>query len=150
MNIIEVKNLEELHKLDLSQLIVIEDTEVEIRLRLTDETIEYPINIYHNTPSVESKVSVKIALYGSSSVKMPVEIHVNKGARDCKTDFKAIVYLMSPHAKANVTPGLFIEEKNIQGAGHGVVIKNIKERDLYYLRARGLNREEARNIIIPF
>jgi Fe-S cluster assembly scaffold protein SufB len=57
---------------------------------------------------------------------------------------------MSPQARALVTPGLFIEEKNIQGAGHGVVIKNIKDKDLYYLQARGISKTEARELIIPF
>jgi Fe-S cluster assembly scaffold protein SufB len=150
MNIIEVKTLEELRKLDLSNMEITSNTEVQISLRLTDEEIEFPINVFHRTPNVESNVTVKLALFGRSSVKMPVEIHIKKGARDCKTNFKALVLLMSPYAKANVTPGLFIEEKNIQGAGHGVVIKNIKEKDLYYIRARGINKQEAKELVIPF
>ena len=91
-----------------------------------------------------------MGLFGKSKVKMPVVIFVKEGAKETSTKFKANVLLMSPNSYANITPGLFIHEKNIQSAGHGVVIKNVKDKDLYYLRARGINKNDAREIIVGF
>jgi Fe-S cluster assembly scaffold protein SufB len=150
MKTIEIKTLEELLKLDLSNCEIIEDFSVDIKLRLTDVEFEFPIKIFHKVPGFSSKVSVKLALFGRCLVKMPVEIHVKKGAVDSATDFKALVLLMSPNARASVTPGLFIEERNILSASHGVVIKNIKEKDLAYLRARGISKVDAREMVVPF
>jgi Fe-S cluster assembly scaffold protein SufB len=147
---INITTLEELKNLDLTHYQVEADTEIAIRLCLTDTDLEYPINVFHETPGFLSKVSIKIALFGKSNVKIPARIHVSKGARDSATDFKALVLLMSPHARATVTPGLFIEERNIQSASHGVVIKNIKDKDLHYLQARGIVKSEAREMLIPF
>ncbi len=150
MKIIEIKTLKDLQNLDLSNCIINEDISVEVKLRLTDVEFEYPIKVFHITPGFSSKVSIKLALFGKSIIKMPVEIHVKKGATDSSTDFKALVLLMSPNARATVTPGLFIEERNIQSASHGVVIKNIKDKDLAYLRARGIKKSEAKDMVIPF
>ena len=148
MNHIEVKTLDELKALNLENLTVIEDISIDIKLRLEDMELDYPINIYHNTPGLESKINIKLALFGKSKIKMPVEIHVKEGAKDTTTNFKALVYIMSGSAHATITPGLFIHEKDILGASHGVIIKNIKDRDLVYLQSRGMEKGEAKEMIV--
>ena len=117
-------------------------------MKLIDKKIIKPIQIIHSKPNLTSNINIKIALYGNSSIEMPVEIIVNKGATGTSTNFKATVFLMSEKAKANVTPGLFIHEKDILSAGHGVVIKNIKEKDTLYLQSRGIERGEAREMVV--
>ncbi len=148
MKRIEIRTLDQLHSIDLSNFEVIEDTEIDIQLRLIDTELQYPISITHEIPDLLSSIRIKIALFGKSKVTIPVQIRVKKGARGTSTGFKALVYQMSPHAHANITPGLFIEERNINAASHGVVIKNIKDKDLLYLRSRGIERERAREMII--
>jgi len=148
MKEINITQIDELLNLDLSNYKVDEDVSIDIKLRLENQTIEFPITIIHNTPGKNSKVSIKLALYGQSKAIIPVEMHVRKGAINTSTDFKALVYIMSPTAHANVTPGLFIEEKDIQSASHGVVIKNIKDKDLVYLQARGIVKAHAKEMIV--
>jgi Fe-S cluster assembly scaffold protein SufB len=148
MTHIEIKTLEDLKSLNLQSLTVIEDVSIDIKLRLENEDLEYPINIFHDTAGFTSKINIKLALFGKSKVKMPVEIHVKEGAKDTTTNFKALVYIMSGSAHANITPGLFIHEKDILGASHGVIIKNVKDRDLVYLQSRGIEKSEAKEIIV--
>lgn len=148
MKSIEIKNIEDLKRLDLSNFKVEEDVEFDIKLRLYNENFEYPIKLIHEKKGLSSKISIKLALFGKSFIKIPTEIHVKKNAIDTATGFKALVLLMSPQARATVTPGLFIEEKNILSASHGVVIKNIKDKDLVYLRARGIEKQSAREMIV--
>lgn len=150
MKSIIIKTIEELRNANLENFEIIEDITIDIQLKLIDQEIEYPIHIIHKVPEKHSELRIKMALYGRSKVKMPVEILVEKGAVDTATRFKALVLQMSPNAQANITPGLLIHEKNIQAASHGVVIKNIKDKDLEYLQARGIEKETAREIIVGF
>lgn len=150
MKVIEITKIEDLEQIDLSSVEVHEDIDISIRLRVEDREIEYPINIRHTHPGLHSKINVRLALFGRSKVKMPVEILVEKDAIDTSTAFKAHVLLMSPQAQATITPGLLIHEKNIQAASHGVIIKNIKDKDLVYLRARGISKSASKELIIGF
>jgi len=147
MREITITTIEELESLP-AEIIVSENVHITIRLKLTDQEIHQPITIHHHQPGRESTLDVKIALYGKSRLTMPVNITVHEGADATATDFHALVFLMSPQAKAQVTPGMFIHERNIQSAAHGVVIKNIKPKDVYYLRARGLASHQAQELLI--
>ena len=146
MKSLEIRKTSDL--IDLSDFTVNEDIEFSIKLKLHDDNLNYPIKIIHSKPGLSSNINVKIALFGKSNLKMPVEIWVREGAKNTSTSFKATVYLMNEKAKAEVTPGLFIHEKDIQSAGHGVIIKNIKEKDTFYLQSRGLEQEIAKEMII--
>jgi Fe-S cluster assembly scaffold protein SufB len=147
---ININTIEQLKSYDFNSFEVTEDTSVDIKLRLTDEELEYPINIKHLKPNLHSKLNIKLALFGKSKIKIPVQIYVEKGAINTSTGFKALVLQMSDKASANITPGLFIHEKDILSASHGVVIKNIKDKDLTYLQARGIQREMAKDLIVGF
>ncbi len=148
MREIRIKKLEDLKALDISSHEVVEDIDIEITLKLVNQNISFPINIFHSKPNLSSRIFIKIALYGNSKADIPVEILVNEGAKGTSTNFKALVYLMDEKAKANITPGLLIHEKDIASAGHGVVIKNIKEKDTFYLQSRGIEKELAKELIV--
>lgn len=148
MKKIEIKNFDELKSLDLSNLEILEDISIDIKLKLIDENIDFPIKIFHQKPNFSSEIKIKLALYGKSKVNIPAEILVKSGAKDTSTNFKALVYLMDPKSHANVTPGLLIHDKNIKSAGHGVVIKNIKDSDTFYLQSRGINKDLSKDLII--
>lgn len=145
---LKINNVRDFEGLDLSNFEINKNIELVVRLKLDHEKIIKPIKITHIKKDLASKIDIKIALYGNSSLEMPVEIFVEKGATGTSTNFKANIFLMSDHAKAKVTPGLFIHEKEIQSAGHGVVIKNIKESDTRYLRTRGIEFDQAREMIV--
>lgn len=135
---------------DLSNFEVTEDIEINFIARITDESIFYPIKILHKIPNLSLKFHVKLALFSKANIKMPVEIIVEKGAINTATNFKATVFLMDKYAKAEITPGLFIHEKNILNAGHGVIIKNVKPKDTFYIQSRGIDFNKARDLIIGF
>lgn len=148
MKAIEIKTIEELQSLDLSNFEVKDDIEINIRFKLLDQHINFPINILHKKPNLSSKINIKLALYGKSKVEIPVEILVAEGAKGTSTNFEALIYLMDKNAKANVTPSLLIHEKDIQSAGHGVVIKNIKDKDTFYIQSRGVEKINARELLV--
>jgi Fe-S cluster assembly scaffold protein SufB len=143
-----IKSFDELSKLDFRNIIVDEEINIDIKLNIYSQNLNFPINIIHEKPDLESKINIKLALYGKSHINIPVEILVKNGAKGTSTNFKALVYIMDPQSKANITPGLLIHEKNINSAGHGVVIKNIKPKDTFYLESRGIEKEKAKELIV--
>lgn len=148
MKEITIKTGKELQSHDFSKIDIREDLDIKIKLKLINQKVQFPITIHHNIPGKTSSVMIKMALYGSASLIMPVQIYVHPGATDTSTNFSATIYLMSPQTTAQITPGLFIHEKNIQSAGHGVVIKHIKESDIHYLLSRGIEYSTAEDMVI--
>lgn len=148
MSKILIENLNDLEALDLSNFEVTDDIDIEIKFKVFDEKIVKPIKIIHSEPDLQSKIYIKLALYGKASVEIPVEIWVKEGAKNTSTNFKALIYLMTNSARANITPGLFIHEKEIASAGHGVVIKSIKDKDTFYLQSRGIPNQAAKELIV--
>ncbi len=146
MKVINITDIENLY--DLKDFEVNEDTTIDFVSRICDKSFEFPIKIIHRKPDLSSNITIRIALFGQSQVRIPVEIYVEKGAINTYTNFKATVFIMSKESKAHITPSLFIHEKSIRGAGHGLVIKNIKPKDTFYLQSRGIEFEKARDLII--
>jgi Fe-S cluster assembly scaffold protein SufB len=146
MKIINITNIE--NPYDLKDFEVHEDTTINFISRIYDKSFELPIKIIHRKPDLSSNITIRIALFGQSQVRIPVEIYVVKGAVNTYTNFKASVFIMSNESKADITPSLFIHEKAIRGAGHSLVIKNIKQKDTLYLQSRGIKFEKARDLIM--
>jgi Fe-S cluster assembly scaffold protein SufB len=115
---------------------------------LNDKDFISNLKVFHTKPNLSSNIELKFVLYGKSKVELPVEITVNKGAINTSTNFHALVYLMDNEAKANITPSLFIHEKNIHKAGHGLVIKNIKPKDTIYFQSRGIDDDSAKKMLV--
>lgn len=147
-DVFEIKTIKELP--DLSHFIVKQNTKIDIKLKLKNQKLIYQINIIHNQPNLLSEIKIKIALFKNSYLEIPVNITIQKNAIDSFTSFNATVFILDEQSKAKVTPGLHIFEKEIKGASHGLIIKNIKKRDTYYLQSRGFTFEESKNLIIGF
>ncbi len=146
MKIINITDIENLY--NLKNFEVSEDTAINFLSRIYDKSVEFPIKIVHRKPDLSSSIIIRIAMFGKSQIHIPVEIYVEKGAVNTYTNFKATVFIMSDESKAHITPSLFIHEKSIRGAGHSLVIKNIKSKDTLYLQSRGIKFEKARDMII--
>jgi len=148
MKEILIDSVEKLTKFDLQSFEVTEDIDIQIKLKLVDQKIEYPINIFHKKKDLKSNLNIKVVLYGNSELKMPIEMKVVEGATGTSTNLRAIVYILSDKSKAQITPGLLIHEKEINSAGHAVIIKNIKDKDTVYIQSRGIEKNVAKEIIV--
>lgn len=145
---IEVLSLNDLP--DLSNFYVSLDTEIKFKLKLDNTKLIYPINIIHEQPNYNTEIQIKIALLNNSYLEIPVNITIKKGAIKSSTNFNAIIFILDQKSKVKITPALHIYEKEINGASHGLIVKNIKRKDTYYLESRGIDFDTAKNLIIGF
>lgn len=144
----EINSVEQLLESKLDNFTVTEDIDVSLTLFLEDTELQYPIQVNQNVPRNSFNLKVKIVLFGTSKLEMPIDLHVNQGATETETQLNGVVYIMSQQSNAKVVPSLYIHEKNILGASHGMVIKNIKDKDLIYFNSRGIENTTAKELIL--
>jgi Fe-S cluster assembly protein SufD len=103
--------------------------------------------IDHAEPYAASHELYKGILDGNSSAVFNGKIFVRKDAQktDAKQTNKNLV--LSENAAINTKPELQILADDVR-CTHGATVGQLDEEALFYLRARGINKEEARNLLI--
>jgi Fe-S cluster assembly protein SufD len=112
-----------------------------------DQLIDNHTRIEHVKPHCDSRELYKGILTDSSRAVFHGRIVVSKGAQ--KTDSKQTNnnLLLSNDALVNTKPQLEIYADDVK-CTHGATIGRLEEEALFYLRSRGIGRQEAANILI--
>lgn len=103
--------------------------------------------VRHIAPRASSDVLFKGALQGESRTVFRGNIFVGKDAVGTSTDENNKSLILTDGARADATPFLEIECADIT-AGHGSATGQIDAKQLFYLEARGIPREEALRLIV--
>lgn len=74
-------------------------------------------------------------------------IDIKKEAYEANSEEKSSVLNLSPKARADSIPSLFVDNSSVT-AKHGASVGNIDEDKLYYLMSRGLDERSAIKLII--
>ncbi|MFB3903823.1 MAG: Fe-S cluster assembly protein SufD [Acidobacteriota bacterium] len=112
-----------------------------------DKHIDNHTRIEHLKPHCDSRELYKGIMTDSSLAVFHGRIVVAKGAQ--KTDSKQTNnnLLLSNEALVNTKPQLEIYADDVK-CTHGATIGRLEEEALFYLRSRGIGRQEAMNILI--
>jgi len=104
-------------------------------------------HVYHASGETHSEQLFKHAVAGRARAVYQGKITVAEGANgsDSRQTSKAI--LLSPRAEADLKPELEILADDVKCA-HGAAIGDLDADSLFYLRARGVDEREARNLLI--
>ncbi len=103
--------------------------------------------VRHIAPNATSDVLFKGALQGRSRTVFRGNVFVHRDATGTSTDENNRSLILTEGARADATPFLEIECSDI-AAGHGSAIGQIDARHLYYLQARGIDRDTALRMIV--
>ncbi|RPJ54755.1 MAG: Fe-S cluster assembly protein SufD [Acidobacteria bacterium] len=116
-------------------------------LGAADQLIDNHTRIEHVKPHCDSRELYKGILTDSSRAVFHGRIVVSKGAQ--KTDSKQTNnnLLLSNDALVNTKPQLEIYADDVK-CTHGATIGRLEEEALFYLRSRGIGRQEAADILI--
>jgi Fe-S cluster assembly protein SufD len=112
------------------------------------ENFDGSVVVEHTGADTESNILIKILLGQGSSVKLTALVKINPGAkRSCtRLDVKAL--MLDEYATIECTPGVEIQENEINGAGHGLTIGSIDKEQLFYLTSRGIDKKTAKELIV--
>jgi len=103
--------------------------------------------VRHIAPRASSDVLFKGALQGESRTVFRGNVFVHRDAFGTSTDENNRSLILTEGARADATPFLEIECSDIT-AGHGSATGQIDARHLYYLQARGIDRDTALRMIV--
>jgi len=103
--------------------------------------------VRHIAPRASSDVLFKGALQGRSRTVFRGNVFVHRDAFGTATDENNRSLILTEGARADATPFLEIECADIT-AGHGSATGQIDARHLFYLQARGIDRETALRLIV--
>ena len=103
--------------------------------------------VRHIAPRASSDVLFKGALQGESRTVFRGNVFVHRDAAGTSTDENNRSLILTEGARADATPFLEIECADIT-AGHGSATGQIDARHLYYLQARGIDRDTALRMIV--
>jgi len=102
---------------------------------------------HHASPHCTSDLLYKNCLFDQSKsvfaglISVDEDAHFTDAYQTCRN------LLMSDEAEANSMPGLEINADQVK-CSHGSTSSRIEEEELFYLRARGLTRSQARKLIL--
>jgi Fe-S cluster assembly protein SufD len=108
--------------------------------------VDHHTVIDHRKPRGTSRELYKGVLDGTSSGVFNGRIIVRPGAQKTNAQQTNKNLLLSEEALVNTNPQLEIEADDVKCA-HGATIGQLDKDALFYLRSRGIGREEARSIL---
>ncbi|MEK6848301.1 MAG: SufD family Fe-S cluster assembly protein [Nanoarchaeota archaeon] len=101
----------------------------------------------HEAEYTKSNILAKAALKDNSRLVSRGLISIKKDKKMCNGYEKTEVLMLTPGVRADVMPSLAISNNEVK-CTHGVSIKKINPKEVYYLQTRGLSEETAKRTII--
>ncbi|MBI2971738.1 MAG: SufD family Fe-S cluster assembly protein [Candidatus Aenigmarchaeota archaeon] len=110
------------------------------------QTFELHTNIRHETPHTKGYSTTKGILGGSARALTQGLARIEKGADGSDSFLGEHILLVSSQAKAEPMPFMEIEANDIK-AKHSGFVSPIDEEKIFYLRSRGIDRNDARRLV---
>ncbi len=111
------------------------------------EHLDATTNVYHSAENTTNNMMVNGIMKGTSSAIYRGLIKIGKNARGTNSYLSNHILKLSEHAIANSIPALEIDNNEVK-ASHGATVGQVDDEQLFYLRSRGLSKEEAESLIV--
>ncbi len=124
-------------------------TMVGLYVAQADQHLEHRLFLDHSQPHCKSRVEYKGALQGQGARTVWVgDVLIRAAAEGTDTYELNRNLLLTPGAQADSVPNLEIETGEIAGAGHASATGRFDDEQLFYLMARGIDRAQARRLVV--
>ncbi len=111
--------------------------------------MEHRLFVDHTAPHTRSNVDYKGALQGQDAHTVWIgNVLIRKVAEGIETFEQNDNLVLTDGAHADSVPNLEIETGEIAGAGHASTTGRFDDEHLFYLMSRGIEREEARRLVV--
>ncbi len=111
------------------------------------DKIKYDIKVNHNKKNTNSDIYNNGITKENGSICFNVSSYAPRNSKCCKINQDSKIISLNETNDNEINPILLIDEFETE-ARHAAFIGNFKEEELFYLMSRGLNIEEARNLLI--
>jgi Fe-S cluster assembly protein SufD len=101
----------------------------------------------HEVGNTTGDTVFKGAATGASRASYEGLIKIEHGAQESHTYLQTHSMMLSPKAKVDAIPSLIVETDSVS-ASHGGTVGEVDEAQVFYMRTRGLSREEAVRVIV--
>lgn len=109
--------------------------------------VTYDIKVNHNAKNTNSNINNNGVTKGDGTLKFNVSSYVPKNNKGCVVNQDSKIITLNETNENEINPILLIDEYECE-ARHGAFIGNFNGNELFYLMSRGLNKKEARNLLI--
>ena len=110
--------------------------------------LDHHIEIHHEAPDTFSRLSWHSACGGDSRTIGTGMLQVSKGAKGADAGQIFHNLLLSDSAEADSIPELEVMENDVVGCGHRTANGPIDEEQMFYLKTRGFDENEAKRALI--
>ncbi len=101
----------------------------------------------HLAPNTSSRITSKSISRAGGRASYRGLIKVIKGATNSKSSVVCDALLLDPQSRSDTYPTIDVDEKDVS-IGHEASVSKIGEEQLFYLKSRGLNDEEATTMVV--
>jgi len=107
---------------------------------------DFHLDVVHALPDCSSRENFKGIVYGKGRAVFDGRILVEKGAQKTDAQLSNRNLLLTQHAEVDTKPQLEIYADDVK-CSHGTTVGKLDPNQLFYLRSRGINEDEARKMI---
>ena len=108
--------------------------------------VDHHTRIDHTAPYCVSRENYRTVLDGRSHGVFNGKVMVHEGATQTDSDMQNGNILLSKHAEIDTKPELEIYNDDVKCA-HGATIGQLDDKQLFYLRSRGISEESAQELL---
>ncbi|MBE0408264.1 MAG: Fe-S cluster assembly protein SufB [Anaerolineales bacterium] len=103
--------------------------------------------VIHVAPDTSSKITSKSISMNNGRASYRGLLKVHKGASNSRSNVVCDALLLDPNSRSDTYPYIEIDDEDVS-IGHEASVSKIGEEQLFYLMSRGLNEEDALNMIV--
>ena len=105
------------------------------------------ISIVHHAPQTSSNCRVHSVIEDKGFLRLTYDGTVDPSAADAVLEQKNLNYILTPNGRVCARPLMHIANKNVR-ASHGTATQPLPREVLFYLQARGLEPETAKQLFL--
>ncbi len=121
--------------------------DLQIIIGAKEEKYDLVTSIYHSGINTKGIVDVKGVMGGKSQMTLKGMNKIEKKAHNTDTFLGGHAILLGNHARANIIPGLEIDNRHVK-AKHSAAVAPIDDELLFYMQSRALDKETSTRLII--
>ncbi|MCU7892806.1 MAG: Fe-S cluster assembly protein SufD [Candidatus Thiodiazotropha sp. (ex Ustalcina ferruginea)] len=107
---------------------------------------DFHLNVDHSVAHCESRENFKGILYGAGKAVFDGLIHVREQAQKSQAHLYNANLMLSRRAEVDTKPQLVILADDVK-CSHGTTVGQLDDQALFYLRSRGLDKDQAKRLL---